>query len=230
VPDKDLLNKIRPLWLYGGTLRKIVETCGDEATEICTELYGYQLPWLFHSVAQKLDKFAEENRVEALSRVGLLVELGLPTEAAAKVFLSGVRSREAAVELSRFVTNSAASITLIRKALLDPAIVKALSVSVTASTFEWLQLLSAEHGTSEAVPPQCARFSLSLKVPEDVNVLHVRQLKRHGELYLCSNDARFKCVVKATDELPFDKFADDPRFIFSRDGDAWNQQCRDPRI
>ena len=34
----------------------------------------------------------------------------------------------------------------------------------------------------------------------------------------------------ATEEMPFDKFADDPRFIFSRDGDEWVQQCRDPRI
>jgi len=30
--------------------------------------------------------------------------------------------------------------------------------------------------------------------------------------------------------MPFDKFADDPRFIFSRDGNDWVQKCRDPRI
>ena len=48
--------------------------------------------------------------------------------------------------------------------------------------------------------------------------------------WLCSTDVRFKCEVLATEEMPFDKFADDPRFIFSRDGDEWVQQCRDPRI
>lgn len=228
MPDKDLLDKIRPLWLSGGSLRNIVESCGDKATEICTGLYGYQLPWLFHSIAQKLDRFTEENRVEALSKVGLLVELGLPTEAAAKVFLTGVRSRAAAVELSQYVTNPAASITQIRKALLDPAIVTALSASLSASTLEWLQLLSAENVTHGVAPPQCARFSL--EVPEGVNILHVRQLQPQGHFYLCSTDAKFKHQVGITEEMPFDKFADDPCFVFSRDGDAWVQQCRDPRI
>ena len=174
MPEQGQLDKIRPQWLGGGSLRRIIETCGDESTDICTELYGYQLPWLFHSVAQKLDKLAEENRVEALSRVGLLVEIGLPTEAAAKVFLAGVRSRAAAMELSRFVIDPAASVSRIRKALLDSASVTALSASVSASTLEWLQLLSAKHGASEAAPPKCANFLL--EAPDGVDIIHVRQL------------------------------------------------------
>ena len=228
MPEQGQLDKIRPQWLGGGSLRQIIKTCGDESIDICTELYGYQLPWLFHSVAQKLDKLAEENRVEALSKVGLLVELGLPTEAAAKVFLAGVRSRAAAMELSHFVINPTASISQIREALLDSASVTALSASVSASTLEWLQLLSAEHGVSEVAPPQCARFRL--EAPNEVSFLHVRQLQPQGNFWLCSTDARFKCEVRATEEMPFDRFADDPRFVFSRDGDAWIQQCRDPRI
>ncbi len=228
IPDQEQLNKIRPQWLSGGSLRNIVETCGDESADICTKLYGYQLPWILHSVAQKLDKSNEENRIEALSKAGLLVELGLPTEAAAKVFLAGVRSRTAALELSSFVINPAASVTQIRNALLDSAIVAELSATVTASTFEWLHLLSAEHGVSEALPPQCARFRLD--VPGEVDTLHVRQLMQQGSIFLCSTDARFKVAIRATDILPFDKFVDDPRFVFSRDGDAWIQECRDPRI
>jgi hypothetical protein len=228
MPVQEQLDKIRPQWLGGGSLRRIIETCGDESTDICTELYGYQLPWLFHSVAQKLDKLAEEDRVEALSRVGLLVEIGLPTEAAAKVFLAGVRSRVAAMELSRFVIDPTASVSRIRKALLDSASVAALSGSISASTLEWLHLLSAEHGTSEAASPQCAKFRL--EAPDGVDILHVRQLQPEGHFWLCSTDVRFKYAVLATEEMPFDKFADDPRFIFSRDGDEWVQQCRDPRI
>lgn len=228
MPGQEQLDKIRPQWLVGGSLQKIVETCGDESTDICTNLYGYQLPWLFHSIAQKLDKSVEENRVEALAKVGLLVELGLPTEAAAKVFLAGVRSRAASVELSAFVTDPSASVSRIRNALLDPAIVTALSASVSESTLEWLQLLSAEHGTPEVVPPQCARFRLD--APDGVNILHARHLQPGNHFYLCSTDARFKYAVQPTEEMPFDKIADDQRFVFSRDGDAWVQQCRDPRI
>ena len=228
MPGQEQLDKIRPQWLGGDSLRKIIETCGDESTDICTELYGYQLPWLFHSVAQNLNKLAEESRVEALAKVGLLVELGLPTEAAAKVFLAGVRSRAAAVELSRFVANPAASVSRIRKALLDSTTVAALSASVSASTLEWLHLLSAERNVPEIAPPRCARFRIN--APDKVNTLHVRKLTPQGSVYLCSTDGRFKMSVRITKELPFDGFANDPRFAFSRDGDAWIQQCRDPRI
>lgn len=226
IPEQAQLDKIRPQWLGGGSLRKIVETCGATSTDICTELYGYQLPWLFHAVAQKLDKSVEENRVEALAKVGLLVELGLPTEATSKVFLAGVRSRAASMELSAFVTDPSASVSRIRKTLLDPTTITALSHFVSASTIEWLHLLSEEHGVPDIAHPHCARFRL--EAPDDVKVLHVRQL--HGQLYLCSTDTRYKYGVLATDELPFDKFADDPRFVFSRDSGAWVQQCRDPRI
>ncbi|MCX5880388.1 MAG: DEAD/DEAH box helicase, partial [Deltaproteobacteria bacterium] len=228
MPGQEQLDKIRPQWLAGESLRKIIETCGEESTDICTQLYGYQLPWLIHSVAQKLDKLSEEPRVEALAKVGLLVELGLPTESAAKIFLAGVRSRAAAVELSRFVTNPAASVSRIRNALLDSATVTALSVSVSASTLEWLHLLSAEHGTPKVAPLQCARFRLA--APNEVNTLHVRQLTPRDSIFLCSTDARFKVAVRATEKLPFDKFVNDPRLIFERDKDTWVQQCRDPRI
>lgn len=228
MPDQELLDKVRPQWLRGAALHKIVETCGEECGDICADLYGYQLPWLFHSIAQKLDKLTEENRVETLCKAGLLVELGLPTEAAAKVFLAGVRSRTAAVELGAFVTNPSASVLRIRNALLDPSTVAALSPSVSPSTLEWLHMLSVEHGAPKAVPPRCATFRL--EVPNEVNVIHVRQVGDSDPICLCSTDARFKYRVRATDEMPFDKLANDPRFIFVRDGDDWRQQCRDPRL
>lgn len=227
MPSEERLAAIRPQWLRGDSLQAIVKTSGVEGADICSDLYGYKLPWLFHAVAQKLDKGTEENRIEALSKVSLLVELGLPTEAAAKVFLTGVRSRAAAVELSQYVTNPTASISAIRAALLNANIVEALSTSVSASTLEWLLLLSAEHGTPNADYPRCARFLID--TPEDVDALHVRKYAKDGGVFLCSADAKFKVKVASSDDLPFDKLADDPRFNFTRDGEAWVQQSRDPR-
>ncbi|QQR81273.1 MAG: hypothetical protein IPJ69_03810 [Deltaproteobacteria bacterium] len=226
IPSQEQLNKIRPQWISGDPLQKIIKECGNKSTDICNELYGYQLPWLFHSVAQKLDKTTEEARVEVLSKAGLLVECGLPTEAAAKVFLSGVRSRTAALELSRFVNNPSASVSRIRKALLNPDTVTALSDFVSQPTLKWLHLLSEEHNTPNIDYPHCAQFTI--ETPDDVNMLHVRQL--NGHFYLCSTDMRFKAKILQTEELPFDKFADDPRFAFERDGKTWIQRCRDPQI
>ena len=229
MPSEELLAAIRPQWLRGDSLRKIVETSGAEATSICSDLYGYKLPWLFHAVAQKLDKGAEENRIVALSNVSLLVELGLPTEAATKVFLAGVRSRTAAVELSQYIMNPTAKISRIRTALLDANIVATLSTTVSASTLEWLRLLSEEHGTQKSAYPRCTRFRLNVAVPEHIDALHARKYDTDDKTYLCSVDARFKISVASSDDLPFNKLADDPRFIFLRDGEVWVQQSRDPR-
>jgi len=153
---------------------------------------------------------------------------GQPRRAASAHDLALVRSRAAAVELSRFVTNPAASVAKIRIALLDSATAEALSASVSESTREWLHLLSAEHGAAAVAPPQCASFLL--EAPDDVKTLHVRQQTPEGSIFLCSTDGRFKHAVASTSEMPFDKFANDARFAFSRDGDAWIQQSRDPRF
>jgi len=227
MPNQELLDNIRPFWLGGISLHDIVEIHGEECTDICTQLYGFSLPWLFHSIAQKLDKSTEENRIAALSMVGMLVELGLPTEAAAKVFLAGVRSRTAAVELSTFVTNSSASVSQIRKAFLNPSLVAKISKVVSPSTIEWLHLLATDHGAIEVDLPQCSQFRLD--VPKEVEVIHARRVDSQNRTYLCSTDARFKYAVGTTEEMPFDKLANDPRYIFVRDGNVWHQLFRDPR-
>lgn len=228
MPNQELLDNVRPQWLEGAPLRKIIETCGEESGDVCTDFYGYKLPWLFHSIAQKLDKAAEEKRVEALSMGGLLVELGVPNEAAAKIFLAGVRSRSAAVELCAFVTNPSASVFQIRNTLLDPSLIGKLSQSVSPSTLEWLRLLFADNKTAEAEPPYCAPFRLN--APEGIEVIHVRQATSDTSIFLCSADGKFKQAVGFTDEMPFNKLANDPRFFFVRNENVWRQQCRDPRL
>jgi hypothetical protein len=228
MPEQELLDTIRPQWLAGISLHTIIEMCGENSREICTDLYGYKLSWLFHSIAQELDWIQDNNRVETLAKIGLLVELGLPTEASAKAFLAGVRSRTAAVELSPYVTDPSASLRRIRNVLLDPETIAALSATVSPSTIEWLNMLSVEQGAKENAPVRCAPFQLD--VPDEFNVLHVRQMGGEEALFLSTADAKFKYPVTGTNEMPFDKLANDPRYVFTRDGNVWHQQCRDPRV
>lgn len=228
VPDATLLDRIRSKWIGGIALHEIQETCGEESIKICTGFYGYELPWLCHSVAQKFNKEDEEFRVEALALTGLLLELGLPTEASVKVFLAGVRSRAAAVELGRFVTNSSISVRKIRDALLEPETVTALSKTVSPSSLGWLHLLSAEH---ESTPNATALFPLfRLDAPDGIDVIHIRKVDREDTAFLCSSDGRFIFRTKSTEELPFNNFSNDPRFVFVRDGNLWRLHCRDVRV
>ena len=151
----------------------------------------------------------------------------MPNEASAKVYLAGVRSRAAALELGAYVRNPSASISKIRKSLLNPETIERLSAVVSASTTEWLRILAGEMASTRIPPPQCSSFSLN--VPSEMNIIHVRR-KLDGSIFLCSQDSKFRYEVDVTPDFPFDKIANDPRFIFARAGQNWNLASRDPRV
>ena len=188
----------------------------------------YKLSWIIHSVSQTFDAILEEEQLNAASLAGLLVELGLPTEASAKVFMAGVRSRVSAVELGKFITKPKASVNSIRASLLDPSTIELLKQRVSPSTFEWLRLLGNEHNFKQTIPPACDDFSLD--TPNDVSLLHVRQFDDTSSVFLCSTDGRFKYAVNSNSRMPFRKYANDLRFAFQREDDYWTLVCRDPRV
>ena len=227
IPEQELLDQIRPLWLDGTPIFEITEKCVKNALKICTEFYGYELSWLFHAVAQKLDRESEEQRVEALSLVSLLLELGLPTESSSKVFLAGVRSRSAAIELGTFVTDSSASIATIRDFFLRPKTVELLKPLLSAETVEWLDVLTSDRAEGTEEKPTIS--DLILDAPADVVTLHSRKLPSDDTAYLCSTDGRFIFNAQSTDDFPFHSFANDPRFIFMKGETSWYLHCRAPR-
>ena len=228
IPEEDLLDQIRPLWIDGVPLKDIKEACGKDSPKICTDFYGYELSWLCHAVAQKLDGEAEKERVDALTLTSLLLELGLPNEAAAKVFLAGVRSRTAAVELGKFVADSSLSVHKLRGALLQEETVKSLSSKISKSSLMWLSLLSEQNKSTSDTMPNFPKFRLT--APEGIDVIHTRKREGLDTVFFCSTDGRFISQAKSTEKLPFHTLANDPRFVFRRKGGLWQLHCRDPRI
>jgi len=228
IASKEVLNLVRDQWLGGTSLLRIRKSCGDESLKICTDFYGYELSWLFHAVAQKLDPEVEEERRDALELVSLLLELGLPNEASSKVFLAGIRSRAAAIELGTFVVNPAVSPRRIRVALLDQETFEKLKSSISQETANWLDLLAREQTSGSEVIPPFPVFSL--ETPPEISVLHSRKLPDIETAFLCSTDGRFIFRAKSTEDLPFHNFANDSRYIFVKEDNGWNLHCRDPRL
>lgn len=228
IASKEILDLVRPQWLGGISLLEIRQSIEEDPLKICTDFYGYELSWLFHAVAQKLNPETEEQRREALALVSLLLELGLPNQASAKVFLAGIRSRAAAVELGAFVGDPTASPKRIRNALLNQETVEKLRPSITAATANWLDLLAEEQTTQAEQLPTFPNFNL--EVPLEFPILHSRKLGDQETAFLCSTDGRFVFRAKSTDELPFHNVANDPRFCFIRTESTWQLHCRDPRL
>lgn len=228
IGSKEVLDLIRGQWLGGTSLLLIRESCEDDPLHICTDFYGYELSWIFHAVAQKLDPETEEERRAALELVSLLLELGLPNEAASKVFLAGIRSRAAAVELGEYVVDASASPKRIRNALLNPETVQKLKPVLTDETANWLELLAEDQTLSTEQIPTFPEFRLDS--PKAVTTLHARKLPAQETAFLCSTDCRYVFRAKATQELPFHTVANDPRFVFLRIDNHWRLHCRDPRL
>lgn len=227
MPAAEILAQVRPLWLGGTPLKDIVQVCGEDAVNTCKGYYGYSLTWLCSAVAQKLDKEFEEERRTAIALVSLLLEVGLPSEAAAKVFLAGVRSRAAALELSIYVEDASESVSRIRSSLLRRISIIRENGFMSEASLEWLQMLSQdqleESEQAPYIPPFTANHSFA-----GVDVLHVRELD--NALYLTSTDCKQRLSVQSTDQLPFASVANDPRFAFVREESTWNLVIRDPRI
>lgn len=224
MPEESKLDDLRENWLSGAGLNVLIEQDSDAAS-ICKDLYGYQLPWIIHAISQELDKAVEEERIKAMAVIALLVEIGVPTELAARIFLAGIRSRVAATELSRLDAQFGDSVSAISNNLLDPDFMDALIPQVSTPTAEWLKLILADESRRKIVVPNVTPFKL--KRPLDLQKLYARSLGEN--VFLCSLDGRKKIRVKSSARRPFDQVTDDPRFVFEKSGETWLLTARDPR-
>jgi hypothetical protein len=228
MPSEERLDVIRRGWLAGVGLRELTEL-DDDAPDVARNLYGYQLPWIVNAAAAQLRGGDGEEQAEALSAIALLLELGVPSEGAARVFLAGVRSRAAATELA-----SLDDITLgtrvweISRALRNPAQVRELKSRVSEATAKWLDLLVADGSYAELRDvPRFEEFTLD---GDDGSVarLHCRRVGTRLVLSDTYGTTRFE--VEESEELPFDKAANEPRFVFERTHETWHLRVRDPRL
>lgn len=83
----------------GVGVRQLCTNAGD--LDVLTAFYGMNLPWVLNAAGQQL-RAAGDECADTIDLLALQVELGVPTENAALVFLAGVRSRVAAVELAAY--------------------------------------------------------------------------------------------------------------------------------
>lgn len=226
MPNAWKLDTIRDGWL-SGTALQILSTRVPDAREIARDLYGRQLPWIIHAAAQQLRSAGKGDKADALARLALLVELGVPSDRAARIFLAGVRSRAAAVELAGLETNLGASIRQISHNLRDSDFVNSIRELVSEETVRWLDLMVADGARWRGVRvPEFPVFTFSTR--ETANVLHARRLG--NRTFLATIDGMTRIEVSSTPDFPFDRIANDPRIAFEKVDGTWTMVIRDPRL
>src|SRR5690606_6751883 len=137
VPGGATLDRLRMGWLGGSGVRQLCTANGD--LEVLTTFYGLNLPWVLNAAGQELRAIGDE-AADTIDSLALLTELGVPSETAALVFLAGIRSRVAAVELAAHAKDFAfgSSISAVARRLRDDVVVAGLRELVAPSTAEWL--------------------------------------------------------------------------------------------
>lgn len=158
-----------------------------------------------------------------------MLEVGVPSESAAKVFLAGVRSRAAATELGRFVVDPSASPKNIRASLLREETVTRLEQDVSAETLDWIKLFVENETDDSDKFPHVDDFTWS-GAPDDVLTLYSRSAPDGDGTLLCSLDGSYFVEIKSTVSLPFAQVANDHRIAFVREDDYWTMDIRDPRL
>jgi hypothetical protein len=226
MPDADKLDALREGWLGGIGLHEL-SSVDAEAQSIFRNLYGYQLPWIIHAASQQLRGAEEPQKADALAKIALLVELGVPTDLAARIFLAGVRSRVAATELAALDVSFGSSISVISRKLRSSAFAKQLRPHVSPTTEGWLDLMVEDASRRRQKPvPMFPAFTF--EGAEEADLLHVRRLG--DRIFLATVDGRIRIAVIPSSEFPFDKAANDPRIAFRRLGSVWSTDVRDPRL
>jgi hypothetical protein len=226
MPEAAKLDAIRAGWL-GGIPLQALTAINNDAKDITRDLYGYHLPWIVHAASQQLRNADEAERADALAKIALLLELGVPSDLAARIFLAGVRSRAAATELGTLDVTFGTSVSQISNKLRDVEFTDAILSLVSPATAAWLALLVEEAVRDRHEPlPEFPAFT----VPgtDNVNVLHARRLG--AQIFLASVDGQTRISVQPTHQLPFDRVANDPRVAFVRSGQTWRLHIRDPHL
>jgi len=207
--------------------RKSLVEVEKDAKEITREFYGYYLPWIIHAAAQQLRATGSTEQADTLAKISLMLELGVPSELAAKIFLAGVRSRSAATELAALDDiQFGSNLVEISRKFRDSQLVDAILSRVSLATAHWLKMLVDDAGRSRSTA--LAQFA-SFTVPgaESLEILHARTID--NQLILTTVDGRKRFPVQASRDLPFDLVANDPRVAFMRYEQEWRAVIRDPR-
>ncbi|HEY5591328.1 MAG TPA: DEAD/DEAH box helicase [Paludibacter sp.] len=220
---KQDIDVVRSVWLKGNSLKGISN--GDK---ISNNYFGFIVPWVFNAISKKFKQQGNEDAAGIFEEFGVLCELGLPTFWAARIYLSGIRSRQAATELSlifkeRLVINSLSEISDI--IVLNKEKLKGRK-DCSSNTLRWVEILAKEQTPFRKTLPEITDFTFEdLKIESPI--LYCKSYD--GLYFLCSPDYKERISVEITDKFPFDKISNIPGIYFEWENKVWKMKNKNPQ-
>lgn len=92
------INLILTNWLNAKPISKLKQYDGYD--NVVSDLFNFKLPWVFNGIAKKLRVKEMIDEAEIIEELSMLIEIGLPSLKALKIYQAGIRSRISSQELS----------------------------------------------------------------------------------------------------------------------------------
>lgn len=223
-PGSEVLDEIRLAWLSGEQLPKLKGK--HDALKICNNYFCFTIPWALNAMARKMQIVEQHDEAAILEELSLSCELGLPTLSSAKVYLAGIRSRQAATELGAIlpVEVQESSPRQIEKHLVQET--PNLLPNCSEKSRKWLELLNRTRSVRSKSLIKFKPFTLNLKTPISSPILLVKSFG--SRLVLCSPDYSEQVPVKNTSDFPFAEIANMQDVYFKEKSGTWIPFCRSP--
>jgi hypothetical protein len=142
---------------------------------------------------------------------------------AIQIYLAGIKSRVAALDLSNVLNDKIKGIN--KSKLLDILNKYAVDIELECSdtTLKWVELFNV--GLSNEVKQPITEINdFTVNQTTNSEILNVRGF--NNKLYLCSPDFRDKIEIESSEELPFEDVSNNPKVFFGRNGEIWKMKIR----
>lgn len=220
--DDGEINKVREKWFSAAPLSEIADV--ENGQEICVSYFSMILPWAINAIVRKLYDLDLDEEAELMEELALYSEIGVPNMDATKIYLAGIKSRVAALDLSSVLNdklkgiNKSKLLGLLNKYSLD------IELFCSETTQKWVELFNVELSKQKNVPiSRIENFTLT-NTPTKSDFLNVRSF--NAKHYLCSPDFEEKTEIKSSKEFPFEKISNNSRVYFKRDEEVWKMKVR----
>ena len=222
LPEQECLDLIRHDWISGMPLSEIMKK-EPTAEKITKDYYGLTLPWIIHGISQLFDSVLDKTIVQIYSSIAMFVELGLPNITSSNIYMAGVYSRSAAMELASIDIFNGKSVPEIKQ-ILTSAEVSKENISNTAQV--WIDFFS--YKVKLQSPMRLSFPSFTWNRSDLPDKLYLREQSNH--YYLHSSDGYFCAKVESTKDLPFSKIANIVGLYFERRDETWYLRSYNPCI
>lgn len=91
-------DKLLDGWINASPISNLLSF--NNAEKIISDYFSFVLPWVFNGIAKKMRNLELDSHAEIVEEISMLIEIGLPSLKAIKIYQAGIRSRVSALELS----------------------------------------------------------------------------------------------------------------------------------